>query len=74
VLDLGFGYTWREYDAVDMFGDAYYNDKQYTGASNNSANIWTNPQYVNLITRGWDNPDKVRENNISLNAGISFTW
>ncbi len=74
VLDLGFGYTWREYDAVDMFGDAYYNDKVYTGASNNSANIWTNPQYVNLVTRGWDNPDKVRENNISINAGISFTW
>ncbi len=74
VLDLGFGYTWREYDAMDMFGDAYYNDKTYTGASTNSANIWTNPQYVTLVTRGWDNPDKVRENNISLNAGISFTW
>ncbi len=32
-IDLGFGYTWREYEAVDMFGDAYYNDKTYTGAS-----------------------------------------
>ncbi len=74
VLDLGFGYTWREFEAIDMFGDAYYNDKTYTGASANSGAIWTNPQYVNLITRGWENPDNVRENSISLNAGISLTW
>lgn len=74
ALDLGFGYTWREYDALDLFGDAYYNDKTYTGASTNSAAIWTNPQYVNLVNRGWKNPDKVRESNISLNAGISLTW
>ena len=74
TVDLGFGYTWREYNALDLFGDAYYNDKTYTGAGSNSANIWTNPQYVVLKDRGWENPDKVRENNISLNAGISFSW
>ncbi|MDD2228742.1 MAG: hypothetical protein PHY48_04950 [Candidatus Cloacimonetes bacterium] len=73
-IDLGFGYTWREYNALDLFGDAYYNDKTYTGAGSNSANIWTNPQYVTLTNRGWENPDKVRENNISLNAGISLSW
>lgn len=32
-LDLGFGYSWREYEAVDLFGDSYYNDKPYTGGS-----------------------------------------
>ena len=70
-IDLGFGYTWREYEAVDMFGDAYYNDKQYTGSS--SYALWPN-SHITLQDRGWENPDKVRENNISLNAGLNFTW
>ncbi len=69
--DLGFGYTWREFEALDMFGDAYYNDKTYTGSS--SYVLWPN-SHVTLANRGWENPDKVRENNISLNAGLSFTW
>ncbi|MDY0151303.1 MAG: hypothetical protein RBS43_03425 [Candidatus Cloacimonas sp.] len=71
TLDLGFGYTWREYEAVDMFGDAYYNDKTYTGAS--SYALWPN-SHISLQNRGWENPDKIRENNVSLNAGLSFTW
>lgn len=71
TLDLGFGYTWREYEAVDMFGDAYYNDKTYTGAS--SYALWPN-SHISLQNRGWENPDKVRENNVSLNAGLNFTW
>ena len=70
-IDLGFGYTWREYEAVDMFGDAYYNDKQYTGSS--SYVLWPN-SHITLKNRGWENPDKIRENNISLNAGLNFTW
>lgn len=70
-LDLGFGYTWREYETVDMFGDAYYNDKTYTGASTYA--LWPN-SHISLQNRGWENPDKVRENNISLNAGLNFTW
>lgn len=69
--DLGFGYTWREFEALDMFGDAYYNDKTYTGSS--SYVLWPN-SHISLADRGWENPDKVRENNISLNAGLSFTW
>lgn len=71
TADLGFGYTWREYEAVDMFGDAYYNDKIYTGSS--SYALWPN-SYIQLADRGWENPDKVRENNISFNAGLNFTW
>jgi hypothetical protein len=71
VLDLGFGYAWREYEALDLFGDAYYNDKIYTGS--NSYTLWPN-QYINLQNRGWENPDKVKENFITLNAGLSFSW
>ncbi|MEN6444616.1 MAG: hypothetical protein ABFC98_01065 [Candidatus Cloacimonas sp.] len=70
-IDLGFGYSWREYEAVDMFGDAYYNDKTYTGSS--TYVLWPN-SHITLQNRGWENPDKVRENNISLNAGLNFTW
>lgn len=70
-VDFGFGYTWREYEAVDMFGDSYYNDKKYSGNTNYI--LWPN-SHISLSDRGWDNPDKVRENNISLNAGLSWTW
>ncbi len=70
-LDLGFGYSWREYEALDLFPDGYYNDKQYTGSS--SYILWPN-QYIALTNRGWENPDKVRENNISLSASLTFTW
>ncbi|MDZ4182054.1 MAG: hypothetical protein U1B83_04190 [Candidatus Cloacimonadaceae bacterium] len=70
-IDLGFGYSWREYEALDMFMDTYYNDKPYTG--NTQYVLWPN-QYIVLRDRGWDNPDKVKENNISLNTSITFTW
>lgn len=71
VLDLGFGYSWREYEALDLFGDAYYNDKIYTGQT--TYMLWPT-SYINLQNRGWENPDKVKENLISLNAGISISW
>lgn len=71
TLDLGFGYAWRDYQALDLFGDAYYNDKLYTGSS--SYALWPT-SYINLQNRGWDNPDKVKENYITLNAGLSLSW
>ncbi len=70
-LDLGLGYSWREYEALDLFGDTYYNDKQYTGLG--SYKLWPN-QHIVLSDRGWDNPDKVRESNVSLSASLGFTW
>ncbi len=70
-LDLGFGYSWREYEALDLFGDAYYNDKLYTGDSTYA--LWPN-SHINLTNRGWENPDKVRESNVSLSTSLSFTW
>jgi len=71
TMDLGFGYTWREYEATDLFGDAYYNDKLYTGSS--AYVLWPN-SHLTLQNRGWENPDKIRENNITVNAGLNFVW
>ncbi|MFA7543203.1 MAG: hypothetical protein WCY84_02405 [Candidatus Cloacimonadaceae bacterium] len=71
ILDLGFGYAWREYSALDLFGDSYYNDKTYTGSS--TYVLWPN-SYIKLADRGWENPDKVKESYINLNAGISICW
>ncbi|MDP2172690.1 MAG: hypothetical protein Q8M98_05580 [Candidatus Cloacimonadaceae bacterium] len=71
TIDLGFGYSWREYEALDMFKDTYYNDKLYTG--NSTYVLWPN-QYIVLRDRGWENPDKVKENNVSFNSSITFTW
>ncbi len=70
-LDLGFGYSWREYESLDMFRDTYYNDKLYTGSTTYA--LWPN-SYIVLKDRGWDNPDKVRENFITLKTGLSFVW
>lgn len=71
-LDLGFGYAWREYNALDMFGDSFYNDKIHTGHS--TSLLWRNPQYLSFTDRGWENPDKVRESFITLSTGLTFTW
>ena len=70
-MDLGFAYGWREYEALDLFKDSYYNDKTYSGSS--SYALWPN-SHIQLKDRDWSNPDKVRENDISLNAALSFTW
>jgi len=70
-LDLGFGYSWREYEALDLFRDSYYDDRHYTGE--NSYQLWPN-QHIVLTDRGWENPDKVRESNISLSTSLSYTW
>jgi len=70
-LDIGIGYSWREYEALDLFKDSFYNDKHYTG--NNTYLLWPN-QYIVLSDRGWENPDKVRESNVSLSASLSVSW
>lgn len=70
-LDIGLGYAWREYESLDLFRDSYYNDKIYTGSSTYA--LWPN-SYINLTDRGWDNPDKVSENFITLMTGLKFVW
>ncbi len=71
-LDFGLGYAWREYEALDMFGDSYYNDRTHTGHS--SSILWRNSQNLSFANRGWENPDKIRESFITLSTGLTFTW
>ena len=54
-----------------MFRDAYYREDNY--ASSNNDLLWPN-YHIDLQDRGWENPDKVRENNISFNASLSIQW
>jgi len=71
VLDIGLIFSWREYQALDLFRDGYYNDKRYTGLS--SYIVWPN-QYIFPTDRGWENPDKIRETITQLSAGLTWTW
>ncbi len=71
TLDLGFGFAWREYESLDNFRDSYYNDKLYTGSSTYA--LWPN-SYIVLKDRGWDNPDKISENYVTVMTGLSFAW
>lgn len=70
-VDLGFGYGFREYQALDLFPDSYYNDKTYTGA--NTYTLWPRG-YIDLVDRDWGNPDKVKESFITMNVGISYSF
>ena len=70
-LDLGFGYAWREHESLDNFRDSYYNDKIYTG--NNAYALWPN-SHITLKDRGWDNPDKISENYVTVITGLTFAW
>ncbi len=70
-VDLGFGYGFREYQALDLFPDGYYNDKTYTGSANYT--LWPRG-YIDLVDRDWGNPDKVKENFITMNVGISYSF
>jgi len=70
VIDMGLSFSWREYQAVDMFRDSYYNDSNYhTGGFF----LWPNT-HILLVDRGWDNPDKVRESFTQFSTGITWTW
>lgn len=71
VLDIGLSFSWREYEALDMFRDRYYNDKQYSGLT--SYLVWPN-SYITPTDRGWDNPDKVRESFTKLSTSLTYTW
>lgn len=71
VLDIGLSFAWREYQALDMFGDKYYDDKQYSGLS--SFMLWPNT-HIALANRDWNNPDKVLETFTTLTTGLTFNW
>jgi hypothetical protein len=71
VMDLGLSFSWREYEALDLFRDGYYNDKIYSHMS--SYLLWPNG-YILPTDRGWENPDKVRESFTQISAGLTWTW
>lgn len=50
--DLGFTYSFRKFDTLDLFHDQYYS---YDA-------LWINPNYLDLTNRDWSNPDTVKEN------------
>lgn len=49
--DLGFTYSFRTYETLDLFMDEYYDN----------ANLWPNT-HIDLQNRDWSNPDTVKEN------------
>jgi hypothetical protein len=71
VLDIGLSFSWREYQALDMFRDGYYNDKNYTGMT--AFILWPN-SHIMPADRGWENPDKVRESFTQISTGLTWTW
>lgn len=77
VLDIGLSFSWREYQALDMFRDGYYNDKLYNRQTNGLPAtyylLWPN-SYIMPTDRGWENADKVRESFTNLSAGLTWTW
>lgn len=49
--DLGFSYSFRKYETLDLFMDEYYDN----------ASLWPNT-HIDLQNRDWSNPDTVKEN------------
>ncbi len=63
-VDVSANYSHRTYKALDLFPDSVYDYQD----------LWSNYNYLNLEDRGWDNPDTVRENFLTLKTSINFTW
>ncbi len=49
--DLGFTYSFRKFETLDLFMDEYYD----------YSSLWPNT-HINLQNRDWSNPDTVKEN------------
>lgn len=64
TVDLGLQYTNRQYEALDLFMDSYYD---YPA-------LWENYIYLDLQDRGWENPDTVKEKFLELKTSISYKW
>lgn len=71
VLDFGLSFSWREYQALDLFRDSYYNDKLHSGLT--SYLVWPN-SYIYPTDRGWNNADKIRESFTQISTGLTWNW
>jgi hypothetical protein len=64
AVDVSLEYGVRQYEALDLFMDSYYDHE----------NLWANYQYLNLQDRGWENPDTIKERLLQLKTSISYKW
>jgi len=71
MIDLSGSYSFREYQALDLFADSYYNDKTYTGLT--SYLLWPN-SHITPSDRGWENPDTVKESFYQLMTSVTWRW
>ncbi|HNX00536.1 MAG TPA: hypothetical protein PLE74_00615 [Candidatus Cloacimonadota bacterium] len=73
-FDFGIAYSFRNFEALDLFKDTYYNDKQYNENASNYL-LWPNSSHSIVLTnRGWENPDSVKESFVKVLASITYTW
>jgi len=61
TVDLGAKLARRDYDALDLFMDSYYDH----------AGLW---QDIQPADRGWANPDSVEETFIEVKTSVSYNW
>ena len=64
AVDISLEYANRQYEALDLFQDSYYDH----------AELWANYIYLNLQDRGWENPDTVKETLLQLKTSITYKW
>jgi hypothetical protein len=71
TIDVSGEFSNRNYQALDLFPDSYYDDTQYTEAIGYVSPIWN---YVVPKDRDWSNPDKVEESFVKVMTSLSFHW
>jgi len=60
-IDISGEYTYRKYEALDLFMDSHYNYSQ----------LWNE---IEPADRGWENPDQVSESFFNVITSISYKW
>jgi len=74
TVDIGLQYSYRKYEALDLFMDNYYwQDGDYEALWNvyYEGGVISSPI---IQDRGWENPDTVKERFVNLKTSISFNW
>jgi hypothetical protein len=64
-LDFALTYSFREYEALDLFPDTFY----YAGHTY----LWPNT-HIAISDRDWSNPDKVKEALVKANLSFTFKY
>lgn len=61
VFNISGEFSTRTYETLDLFRDGYYN----------YANLWSS---IEPQDRGWELPDKVKEQFFRIQTNLSYTW